>query len=96
MDMSKGKKGVIALESLAYGILIVAVVVIVGIYLIVQVGALIKPGSTDPNINNSVANVTFAFAQMAILLAVVVLVGVLAVIVAMLRGGFGGGARDGM
>lgn len=82
-------KGQSSLEGLAYGILIVAVVIMVGIYLITQVGSIVQVGGSA-TVNASVANVTSAFATFATLLTIVVLVGVLAIVVAMLRGGFGG------
>ena len=92
--MEKTKKGQVALESFALGILIVGVVIIIGIYLIVQVGNVAVAGG-NATVIATVGNTTAAFAQFATLLTVIVLVGVLGVVIWMLRGGFQGG-RQGM
>jgi len=86
--MQKSKKGTANLESFAFGILIVGVVIIVGIYLVVSLGT--QLASTNVNVIAAIGNTSAAFVQFATLLGLIVLVGVIGIILGLLRSGFAG------
>ena len=91
--MQNTKKGAMNLEIFAYGILIVAVVIIVGVYLVTQLST--QLASTNATVIASEGNVTAAFLQFATLLGLIVLVGVIGIVIMLLRSGIGGGATAG-
>ena len=82
--MQNSKRGqMISIEGLVGLLVIAAIMLIVGAYVVYTIGAAFTPsGSTNTLLNNTVGNVTNMFAQVAPLLVIVGIVGFVVIILA--------------
>ena len=82
--MQNSKKGqMISIEGLVGLLVVAAIMLIVGAYVVYTIGAAFVPsGSTNVLLNNTVGNVTMMFAQVAPLLVIVGIVGFVVIILA--------------
>lgn len=88
------KKGqVLSLDGIIMSIIIAGVLLGLGAYILQTLANSLTTGSTA-NVNNTFNNVTSAFAQAAPLLAVVAIIGMIAIVLFLVRVGMAGSQRQ--
>lgn len=96
MEIKGTKKGqAFALDTIINGLVVAAILLIVGVYLVTVIGNQFVSGSSTANVNNTVTNVTNMFATVAPLLVVVGIIAFIAIVLMFVRTGIAGG-RGGM
>lgn len=94
--LEKYKKAqVFSMEVIIGALVTAAIMLIVGVYVVTVVGQQFTTGASQ-NVNDTVANVTNMFAQVAPLLVVVGIIAFVAIILLFVRGGISSQGRGGI
>lgn len=93
MENKKGQA--FSMEVIIGALVTAAIMLIVGVYVVTVVGNQFTTGASA-NVNNTVANVTSMFAQVAPLLVVVGIIAFVAIVLLFVRGGISSQGRGGM
>lgn len=98
MEVKKEKKfrGILSLETVILGIVVASILLMIGAYVVQLLANTLGTGAST-NVNLTFGNVTSTFAQMAPLLVVVGIIGMIAIVLFVIRGGLqaGGGGYGG-